>query len=99
MKQQPHDKHGIPIYAGDVLRTFHYVSRHYGRKMYLYHAVVETADRLEGVPVIELATGKADGGRFWLTDTNCANSEIVQGNGPDRCLEFTDRPKYKVVQR
>jgi hypothetical protein len=86
------DKHGIPVYPGDVLKTFHYKSRLHGRYMYLYHVAVEKNGHLEGRPAREI-NGKSDGGRFWLTTASLQATEIVQGYGPGPMDNFTDRKK------
>ncbi len=34
------DRRGVPIVAGDLLKSFHFTHRHRRRKCYLYHAVI-----------------------------------------------------------
>lgn len=95
---RPHDMKGVPVYAGDVLRTWHYRSRRYGRKMYLYHVAIEKDGWLQGVPASALADEKkGDGGRFWLRDDSLTATEIVQGYGPGDTEDFTDRPRKKAA--
>jgi hypothetical protein len=89
-----HDKNGIPIYPGDVLRTFHYTHRWGRRKMYLFHVACLDGEHLIGVPASDLAR-KPDGGTFNLLPGNCSDIEIVQGYGPAPLMEFNERPRSK----
>ena len=91
-----YDRKGVPIYPGDVLRTFHYKSRRYGRYLWLFHVAVfnEKHGVMEMHPASWLdPKKKRDGGSCWLTQDTAAGTEIVQGYGPGRNDDFTDRKK------
>jgi hypothetical protein len=94
-----HDLKGVPIYCGDLLRTFHFIGPR-RKRYYLYHGVIYNTkeDCLEMVPVSELATGKSGGGRFWLrghlNSSGMIAAEVISGYGPNG-TPYEDRPKLK----
>lgn len=89
---RPHDKNGIPVYAGDLIRTPHYKHHRNRRLVCLHHVAVEQDGSLFGVPARDLALPH-DGGKFLLTDGNLCQSEIIQGTGPEHLMEFFERPR------
>lgn len=95
MKQpgELHDRKGVPIYPGDLLRSFHYVGRR--RKVYyLYHTAVMRDGAMCMVPTSHLEPTKAGGGGACLmSDGLAANAEVITGHGPGDCLSYEDRPK------
>jgi hypothetical protein len=98
MKTKPgevFDKHGIPIYPGDLLRTFHFRGKR--RKIYyLYHVAVWDAkyECMSMVPVSYLEPTRANrGGQCWLSQG--IETEIIDGTGPGDFLCHTERPKWK----
>lgn len=83
-----YDKHGYPIYPGDLLKTYHFTGAR-RKRYYLYHIVGEEAGRLfvyhPTFPTLTRATTlQAD----W-TDT----TEIIAGHGPGKILDFSHRPR------
>lgn len=75
-----HDKRGVPIQAGDLLRAFHF--RPANRrlpKQYLYHLVVECPETgfLLAKPVESFAI-KVTGGSFWIKN-DLIDSEVISG--------------------
>ena len=92
---EAHDKNGIPIYPGDVLRTFHFRHYRHRRKMYLYHVARLRSDgHMEAVPAGSIGTA-VDGGTFNLLEGNAC--EIVQSSH-NEAEDFINRPK-KGVER
>ena len=99
-----HDRKGYPIYAGDLLKTYHFTGAR-KRKYYMYHLVVSYpgGDRMicasalltyqnEKLPGCLVSCTAVDG---VLYDT-----EIVSGFGPLReYIDFEDRPRMKVPAR
>lgn len=94
------DKKGIPIYPGDLIRSFHFCGRR--RKVYyLYHTAI--MNRFEGcmelVPTSELEpTERGKGGRAWLGLWLGAHGEILSGHGPGKIRSYEDRPRKKAVE-
>lgn len=97
-----HDRRGVPIYPGDLLKTDHFVDRR-GKRYYLYHVVVERKDEggcLEMVPASHLEPRfRNQGGRCWLKTVDLRQSKVIHGSGPGDCLDFDDRPKVKATTR
>lgn len=77
------DAKGRPIRAYDLLRTYHFRDRRWGHQ-YMYHVAMPSKKGLEAVPVTEVASGKSDGGRFWLTQESIDREgcTIVHGGSP-----------------
>lgn len=93
------DKHGYPIYPGDLLRSFHFIGPR-KRTKYLYHTAVynQRWGCMELVPTqhLEPSTILSDpGGRCVLTENVAKHAEIISGMGPDNILDFRDRKKCK----
>lgn len=95
------DKNGIPIYPGDLLRTFHFTGPR-RKKFFLYHVAVfdRDASAMRMVPVNHLEPTKRDhpdsrGGNPLLSDDLASVAEIIQGYGPLPYLDYLDRPKRK----
>jgi hypothetical protein len=94
-----HDKKGVPIYPGDLLKSFHFAGAR--RKRYwLYHVVVASPERagtrypLEMVPASHLEpTKRGGGGRCPLNDRLAEDAEVIDGTGPGDILDFADRPR------
>lgn len=90
-----YDKNDRPIYAGDLLRSFHF--RGARRKVYyLYHVAVwnPKEECLEAVPTSELEPKLVNrGGRCRLFQDTADDMEIISGHGPGAILDFNDRPK------
>lgn len=91
-----HDRRGVPIYPGDLLKTDHFVGRR-GKRYYLYHTVVEVGDHLEMVPTSHLEPTLADRcGRCRLSSTRPdLESLVINGFGPGDLLSYEDRPRVR----
>jgi len=79
------DSQGIPIYPGDLLRTFHFIGSR-RRKNYLYHVAVmdREAGALRMVPVFHLDAALRDhadnrGGNPLLSDGLGAEATVIDG--------------------
>lgn len=91
-----HDRRGIPIYPGDLLRSPHFKSRR--RTYYLYHTAVFVDGAMRMIPTSELEPSLANrGGDCLMSQEICNNVEIMIGHGPDGIVDFWDRPKYKLA--
>lgn len=92
-----YDAQGIPIYPGDLLKSFHFTDRR-RKKHYLYHTAVFVNGHMEMVPTSHLQPEKIKGsGRCWLRQKladDCA-MVIISGHGPGDCLDYADRPRVK----
>jgi hypothetical protein len=95
---QLRDKNGVPIYKGDLLRTFHY----YGarkRKNFLYHTVVEKNGYLIMTPTCHLEPSLVSGGGECRLKAGLdSSSEVIAGHGPEPYLSFRERPRMKDVK-
>lgn len=91
-----HDKRGVPIYPGDLLRTYHFTGA-CGRKFYLYHTAVLDGGNMKMVPTSHLEPTKASsGGMCWLRQEQANHVEVINGHGPGDCLDWTERNKVKL---
>ena len=91
-----YDRNGIPIYPGDLLRTFHFRGGPHGRNYYLYHVVVMDVEAggLRMVPAEYLDPGNSrDGGNPLLTDDLAADAEVIAGCHQGLALSFDERPR------
>lgn len=98
MKQpgELHDMNGVPIYPGDLLRTFHFQGRK-RRKYYLYHTAVYRDGAMHMVPTAHLQPTKIkDGGACLMNDDSAVNCEVIHGYGPKPYIDYLDRPKKEV---
>ena len=97
MEERYYDKKGVPIYPGDLLRTYHFTGAR--RKVhYLYHVVVDSGLKaLQMVPTSHLEpTKRCHGGCAYLKHMNTnTQSEVISGHGPGDILSFEERPKKK----
>lgn len=87
------DKNGIPIYPGDLLRTFHFTGPR-RRKYYLYHVAIYDAEAaaMRMLPTKWLEpTAPRDGGNPLLSDGLAASTEIVEGPSVGDAVLFTER--------
>lgn len=90
-----YDKNRVPIYPGDLLKSYHFTDRR-RKKWYLYHTAVWNGSQLsmEMVPTCHLEPTKINGGgRCWLSQELGDNTEIIQGYGPGDTIDYTERKK------
>ena len=92
-----YDKKGVPIYAGDLLRTFHFTGAR-KKRYYLYHTAVREGDYLYMVPTSHLEPSLVNGGGKCLLKYGHpeVESEVISGYGPDPCVSYEDRPRKKI---
>lgn len=97
--ERPHDKNGVPIYPGDLLKTYHFTGRR-RKKYFLYHTVVEEEGRLWIVPTPHLEPTKANGGGKCLINEymDMSQIEVIHGHGPSPYIYFEDRPRMKEAR-
>ena len=90
------DKHGVPIYPGDLLRSYSFTgARH--RKFYLYHTAVLVDDNMRMIPTSHLEpTLVSGGGACWITQALASATEVINGHGPGDCLDWAEREKVKI---
>lgn len=96
-----HDMRGVPIYPGDLLRSFHFKERS-GRTHYLYHTAVYAFDKdgkhghMRIVPTSHLEPSKVSGGGdCLLSEDLAATCRVISGCGPGDCLDYADRPRKR----
>ena len=91
------DMHGVPIYPGDLLKSYHFTGRR-RRKWHLYHVAVMVDGALRMVPTSYLEPSLASGSELpgcLLSDDLANAAEVIHGHGPGDCLDFTDRKRRK----
>jgi len=94
-----YDKNGVPIYPGDLLRTFHFTGPR-RRKWYLYHTAIFNQQHqcMEGVPTSEIEPSLVGrGGRFWLHQEimDGEQCEVIEGPSIGEHILYTERPRRK----
>jgi hypothetical protein len=95
MKQpgELHDINGVPIYPGDLLRTFHFRSARRRELHYLYHTAVYRDGAMFIVPTSHLEPTKVSGGGSCvLSQDLLTNTKVIHGHGPGAYLDYKDRP-------
>lgn len=95
-----YDSKGVPIYPGDLVRSYHFTGARWRKKYYLYHVAVWDAakERMGMVPTSHLEpTLQGFGGDCTLETymRHSVESRVIHGRGPGDCLDYTDRPKKK----
>jgi hypothetical protein len=96
-----HDRNGVPIYPGDLIRSDHFRDRR-RRMHYLYHVACwnEQHETIEMVPTCYLnPTTKPTGGRCWISEGLMRIAEVIHGHGPGCYLSFEERPKRKPTKK
>lgn len=88
-----YDKNGVPVYPGDLVRTFHFTGPR-RRRFYLYHTAVCVEGHLRLIPTSHLEPSKIKGGgTCWLRQELMEYAEVIDGCGPGDCLDWTERAK------
>ena len=94
-----HDRRGVPICAGDLIKTPHFTDTR-RKRHYLYHVAVFEAGSWFMVPADWLAPSKKrDGGRCALSQRIVEASEVIHGNGPGDYLDYLDRPRVEAAAK
>ncbi len=92
-----HDMRGVPIYHGDLIKTYHFTDRRRGKR-YLYHTAVYAQGCMRMVPTSHLEpTMVNSGGECLMVQASLAQSEVIHGYGPGRYLDYTERPKVAAA--
>lgn len=91
------DKKGVPVYPGDLIRSFHFTGAR-RKKYYLYHTAVYKDGAMHMVPTAHLEPSCVKGGGSCLLSQDLmADAEVIAGHGPGDCLDHTDREKRKPL--
>lgn len=92
-----HDKKGVPVCAGDLLKTYHFTGAR-GKRYYLYHVAVHEDGHWMMVPVQWLDPSyERNGGKCRIYQEYLDDGEVIGGHGPDYILSYEDRPRVKPV--
>lgn len=90
------DSRGVPIYPGDLIRSYHFTGAR-NKRYYLYHTAVYQDGGMWLVPTSHLEPAKvASGGKCLLGQDLMAEAEVISGYGPGECVDYTDRPRRKA---
>lgn len=90
---QLHDKNGVPIHSGDLLRSQHFIGAR-RKQHWLYHVAVFESGRMRMVPPCHLDfTKRTQGGDCDLGADMASKCEVIHGHGPGDILSFEDRPR------
>lgn len=102
MKQpgELHDKRGVPIYPGDLLKSYHFTAARYRKKFYLYHIAAMVKGAMRGLHPTEIKeypwVHKNGLPGFLMSQELASQCEVIAGYGPKKeYLDFNDRPKVK----
>ena len=91
------DSRGVPIYPGNLLRTYHFRDRN-GMNNSLYHTAVCRDGVMWAIPVQELEPTKAgQGGCCLLSDSIASEMRIISDYTMVRSevMDYKDRPRVK----
>jgi hypothetical protein len=87
-----HDTNGVPVYPGDLLKSYHFTGRR-NKRYFLYHTAVYRDGAMYMVPTCHLEPTKlSGGGSCMLTQELLLESEIIAGHGPGD-MHYEDRAK------
>lgn len=90
-----HDKKGVPIYPGDLLKTFHFIGSR-GKKYYLYHVACYQDNMMVAVPTCHLEQTKVSGGgKYRMSQDLLLHTEVISGCGPGAILGYEERKKVR----
>ena len=90
-----YDKRGVPIYPGDLLKSFHFQGAR-RKRYYLYHVAVDDNGRMKMIPACWLEpTKRSGGGDVYLSAEIASATEVIYGYGPKPCLDYTDRERRR----
>jgi hypothetical protein len=93
-----HDKKGVPIYPGDLLKSDHFIGAR-RKRYYLYHVACLEDGYLFMVPTARLdQSRKRPGGKCLLSQDIADTAVVIDGTGPGDILDHEDRPKVKGVR-
>ena len=101
-----HDKRGVPIYPGDLLKTYHFTGAR-KKRYYLYHIAmyVDGAMRCQNTEFFGTGLKKHSSDILlqclWQQDgpddRTLKQTEVISGYGPGKCLSFEERPRVSVT--
>lgn len=100
-----HDRRGIPIYPGDLLKSKHFYCRAERRWYYHYHVATFEDTWGHGRRMMMTPTQWLDpsdkrcGGRCAISQDLMDNAEVISGHGPGATLSHYDRPRVRVAKR
>ena len=103
MKQpgECHDSKGIPIYPGDLLRSYHFTGKHQ-KVYYLYHValMIEGAMRMVNTDLMpDVLSGKNQLPGCMMSQDLAIKTTILCGYGPKKeHYSFEDRPRVKTQE-
>lgn len=88
------DANGIPVYPGDLIRTYHFTGPR-RKRYYLYHTAVYKDGAMSLVPVshLEPSCVRGSDGVCLLLQELMADAEIIHGYGPLPFLYYDERPR------
>lgn len=74
-----HDKNGIPLYVGDLIKVFHFTAAHRRRKCYMHKTIMVINDKIYAVNSMELGfKPTAECHKCHVED--CGDFEIIDGH-------------------
>lgn len=89
------DCKGVPIYPGDLLKTFHFTGAR-RKKHWLYHFATMKDGSMWMINISNFGPTNFildGGGNCLLSDDLAAGCEVIAGSGPKPYLDFDDRPR------
>lgn len=100
-----HDKRGVPIYPGDLLKTYHFTGAR-KKRYYLYHIAFYRDGHMRCQSAQYFGTGSKDHSAdillqsLWVSDEanrTLEQTEVIDGYGPGDYLSFEERPRASVT--
>lgn len=90
-----HDKHGYPIYDGDVLKVFHFIGSR-NKKHYMYKVASSKGEHMYAISITGLIRTPSAPHRCRLEVLGEESEvEIVAGSGPGDFYSFEQRDRIR----
>jgi len=88
-----HDKKGVPVCAGDLIKSYHFTGAR-RKRYYLYHVASYEDGHWMMVPASWADPNeKRDGGKCRIYQHYLEDAEVIGGCGPGDILDHEDRPR------
>lgn len=88
-----YDEKGVEIETGDLLKVYHYRSRHFRRKEYMYHIAILQESKGKLYWAAKDYNREGNVGHYWLMSVAHKASRIISGT------EIIKKPKWESEEK